>query len=82
MNKKFFAVLMALALVIGLLPGHVHAESILPTECDHDYEVVKEYPATCIESGYVWEKCSKCGWEYNHETPAVGGEHEYEVVKE
>lgn len=49
--------------------------------CEHNYEIVKEEAATCGESGYVWTKCSKCGWEKNYETDPIADAHDYEVVK-
>jgi len=54
------------------------AEEILP--CEHEYEVVRELKATCLENGYVWEKCTKCGWEHNYEVEGLG-EHNYETGK-
>ena len=50
--------------------------------CDHKYEIVKEEAGTCVLPGYVWEKCSLCGNEKNHETKIDPKAHKYEVVKE
>ena len=50
--------------------------------CEHDYVVVKELEATCIEPAYVWTECSLCGVEKNYEVGEADGEHDYVVVKE
>ena len=44
-------------------------------KCEHDYVVVKELAPTCVEPGYVWKECSKCGEEYNHEVGEATGVH-------
>lgn len=44
--------------------------------CDHDYEITREEPATCVLTGYVWKKCKLCGKEKNQETPIDADAHE------
>ena len=43
--------------------------------CEHDYVVVKELAPTCVEAGYVWTECSKCGAEKNYEVGEPTGQH-------
>ncbi len=52
-------------------------------ECKHNYELVKEEPATCEYPAYYWYKCTECGEELNYEdkTGALA-EHDYDVVRE
>jgi LPXTG-motif cell wall-anchored protein len=49
-------------------------------ECEHNYEIVKKLEATCVEGGYIWEKCTICGNEHNYETAIVADAHDYESV--
>ena len=58
------------------------ADLVVEATEEHTYEVVKEQAPTCFEAGYVWKKCSVCGWEKNHEQGAATGKHVYETVKE
>ena len=46
-----------------------------PKACEHDFVIVRELKATCIEGGYVWTECSMCGLEKNYETDPATGEH-------
>ena len=49
-------------------------------KCDHEYEVVeRKDPVSCIEHGYIIERCKKCGWERVLDIPKK--DHDYEVVR-
>ncbi|MBQ7885396.1 MAG: hypothetical protein IJ313_00725, partial [Clostridia bacterium] len=52
------------------------------TECEHNYETVKELAPNCTEAGYVWQECTICGAEKNFEVGEPNGEHNYATVKE
>lgn len=66
--------------VLPLADEHVYLNGTcllcgVAERCEHDYVVVKEQAPTCVEAGYVWKECSKCGAEKNHEVGEPTGEH-------
>lgn len=44
-------------------------------KCEHDYVTVREQAPNCIEAGYRWTECSKCGNEKNYEFGEATGVH-------
>ena len=76
MNKKFFALLMAVVLVIGLLPASVLAAD---EECAHtDRTKIVQTAATCTEDGYYdCYKCNDCGKLFTKMRPGLNGDREY-----
>jgi hypothetical protein len=40
--------------------------------CSHDYEVIDEVAATCMENGHLTVQCNKCGKEETVISPATG----------
>ncbi len=62
-GKRGLTFLLALLLAI---PG------VMAAECDHAY-VTMEVPATCTESGYTYDECTKCGDTVNYQSlPLLG----------
>ena len=54
---KKICYLIPLMLIIVLISS---CDAMLPTPCEHEYQIKKEIEATCVLQGKIVEECIKC----------------------
>lgn len=73
---KKICYLIPLIFIIVLLSS---CDAMLPTPCEHEYQIKKEIEATCVSQGKIVEECIKC--KEQKETKTNLKDHEFETFE-